>query len=295
MHWRPDAVTKTGVIQPMWVRQVSPVDMATHTIDPFIASVRGPGPAVNPYPSPEDVAYAAGAVAKQFRAGKRAVVGIGTDKVTVDIDTQCGGIVGTIVAAARELMKGGAVSIEIGGRRLVVQSSNDGTPVVQAAAPYPTPTSNPNITATATPPAAGFGRANFGKPALYNNGVTVLPNAPRPGNVPQGAIDYGNYYRELNYNPNAWARRTFQARISQQWAPNAIRAMNQANRVAIEWADTVVQPALNSREPMSAGRRPEPQAVYPQNAAMTWTPQPGSFSIPGNGFGRAQRVRKGRR
>ena len=289
MHWRPDAITKTGVIQPMWVRQLNPVNMATHTIDPFIASVRGPGPAVSPYPAPEDIAYAAGALAQSFKAGQSAVVGIGTDKVKVDINTQCGGIVGTIVDAAREIARGGSVAIQIGGRRLIVQATDNGVPVVKDAAPYPTDAGGgSNMTATATPPAAGFGAA---KP-LYNGGRTTLPNVPRPGNVPQYALDYGQYYKNLNYDPNSWARRTFQARISQRFAPNAINAMNASNGVAIEWADKTAMPALNSRAPMAQKRLPQPSAVYPQNAqTREWTVGPTSGTPEAASLGRARRGR----
>lgn len=119
-HWRPDAITRTGVIEPMWIRQVSPVDMARHTIDPFINSVRGPGPAVSPYPSPEDVAYAAGRVAKEFRAGRSAKIAIGTDKVKMKRGDAFGGIAGVIAQAATRLADGGTVAIEIGGRRIIV-------------------------------------------------------------------------------------------------------------------------------------------------------------------------------
>jgi len=137
MHWRPDAITRTGVIEPMFVRQVSPVDMARHAIDPFIQSVRGMGPAVSPYPSPEDVAYAAGKLAQQFRQGKNAVVCMGTEKITVGPNQlPMGGIVGTITQAAQELARGGTVTIQIGARRAIVCNSGPGgTPVVQPAAP----------------------------------------------------------------------------------------------------------------------------------------------------------------
>lgn len=132
MHMRPDAVIKTGVIEPYWIRQVSPVDVARHTIDPFIASVRGPGPAVSPYPSPEDMAYAAGRIAKRFARGQSALVAIGTDKVTMQPGMRCGGIVGAIAQAANELARGGTVAIEVGGRRVIVCNDGPGgEPVVR--------------------------------------------------------------------------------------------------------------------------------------------------------------------
>jgi hypothetical protein len=52
-YWRPDDVTRTGVVQPAWPPGGSPgpVDMARHTIDPFIAAFRPVSPAVTTLPS----------------------------------------------------------------------------------------------------------------------------------------------------------------------------------------------------------------------------------------------------
>jgi len=278
MHWRPDAITRTGVIEPMWVRQVSPVDMARHTIDPFIASVRGRGPAVAPYPSPEDVAYAAGKLAKEFARGKSAVVCIGTEKITVGPNQPpTGGIVGTIVQAAQELQRGGSVTIQIGGRRVVVCGGPNGEPqVMQAgAAPSSMPVraeqsaakapSAPAATATAAPTAA-TAKAGLGLPLLA---PTVLPNIPQPGNVPQFPfMAYGEYRRILARDDNTWGRRNFQAEIAQRFAPNAIAATNAANAVPIKNAQQQVMPALDSRSQMVRQRFPQPQRVFPQQIAV---------------------------
>jgi hypothetical protein len=40
-HHRADMVTRTGVVEPYYVRQVSPVVSAQQALVPFIASVRG--------------------------------------------------------------------------------------------------------------------------------------------------------------------------------------------------------------------------------------------------------------
>jgi len=52
-YWRPDDVTRTGVVAPAWPPggTPGPVDMARHTIDPFIAAVRPVSPAVTTLPS----------------------------------------------------------------------------------------------------------------------------------------------------------------------------------------------------------------------------------------------------
>jgi hypothetical protein len=42
-HYRPDAVTRTSVVEPYDIRQVSPVDVARGTINPFIYGIRAPG------------------------------------------------------------------------------------------------------------------------------------------------------------------------------------------------------------------------------------------------------------
>lgn len=128
MHWRPDFVMKTGVIEPMWIRQVNPVDMARHTIDPFIASVRGPGPAVSPSPQPEQIAGAAGQVAKAFAKGQPAVIAVGLDRVKVapGDGARIGGVIGLIVQAAERLARGEAVAIDLMGRRLIVTPDGAG-------------------------------------------------------------------------------------------------------------------------------------------------------------------------
>jgi len=271
MHWRPDAITRTSVLQPMWIRQLSPVDMATHTIDPFINSVRGAGPAVSPYPAPEDVAYAAGKVAQQFRNGKTAIICMGTSKIRVAPNTPpCGGIVGTITAAAQQLARGIPVAIQIGIRRVIVCNSGpSGEPVVQLAPPAQAATPGPIATtapATQTPMSMDQQKkTGFGAPPLMAN--TVLPNVPRPGHVHQDPyLDYAFYYRKLNYDDNVWARRNFQASIAHRFAPNAISQMNQSTSVPIHDAQRQARVPLDTRAPMVMKRWPTPESVFPMQA-----------------------------
>ena len=262
MHWRPDAITRTGVIEPMWIRQVSPVDMARHTIDPFIASVRGAGPAVSPYPAPEDIAYVAAKLAKAFAQGRGAIICLGAQKIAVYPNTPAaGGIVGTITAAAKKLSRGGTASIQVGSRRVIVCNSGPGgEPVITAAPSAPGAGSNTGPTqmqSRETPmPANGFGM-----PLLAN---TRLPQVPGPGHVPQYPFkDYAYYYRKLNYDDNVWGRRNFQASLAQRFAPNAMREMNAANRIPIRYAQTQARPPLDTRPPMIQQRYPRPEAVWP--------------------------------
>lgn len=287
MQWRPDAITRTGVVQPMWIRQLSPVDAATHTIDPFIASVRGQGPAVSPYPAPEDVAYAAGKLAQLFARGKHGVVCAGTEKIKVGPQTPPGGgIVGTIVAAAQELARGGTVSIQFGSRRVIVCNSGPGgEPVVAPAAPTPTPAPAAGTAAKAaevptrpTPlPAdqqkkATFGQAPTMAPLLA---PTVLPGVPRPGHVKQAPyLDYAFYYRKLNYDDNVWARRNFQASIAHRFIPNTIAQMNQATSVPIHDAQRQARVPLDTRAPMVMKRWPTPESVFPMQAANSIAVRP---------------------
>jgi len=270
MHWRPDAITSTSVIQPMWIRQLSPVDMATHTVDPFVTSVRGRGPAVSPYPSSEDVAYAAGKLAQLFARGQTGVVCAGTEKIRVDANTPpSGGIVGIIIQAAQQLMRGGPVKIQIGSRAVMVCNSGpNGEPAI-------TPT---NGAAPAITPANGA--ASPAQPTSMTVGPTsglgqmqeVLPKVPPPGHVPQQPfLDYAFTYRKLNYDDNVWGRRNFQASIASRFAPNAIAATNAVASIPVRDAQRQVDPALASRAPMVMRRWPHPEAVWPHQAHMVHT------------------------
>lgn len=275
MHWRPDAITRTSVIEPMWIRQLSPVDMATHTIDPFIASVRGAGPAVSPYPAPEDIAYAAGKVAQQFRRGQAAVICMGTSKIRVAPNTPPGGgVVGTITAAAQQLAKGSPVAIQIGIRRVIVCNGPGGEPSVTVAPPAPAMPGPAPIAATGKPTEVQVRetpmtvdqqkKSGFGIPLLANE---VLPHQVRPGHVPQYPyLDYGFYYRKLNYDDNVWARRNFQASIAHRFMPNSIAQMNQATRVPIHDAQRQARVPLDTRPPMVMKRWPTPESVFPMQA-----------------------------
>jgi hypothetical protein len=279
MQWRPDAIVRTGVVQPMWIRQLSPVDAATHTIDPFIVSVRGRGPAVSPYPAPEEVAYAAGKLAQLFANGRSGTVCIGTEKITVGPGTPPGGgIVGTITAAAQELARGGTVSIQIGSRRVVVCNSGPGgEPVLAPAAPTPTPNgAAPTEVATRpTPMTSDQQKTGFGQPPTVMTGQTVLPKVPGPGNVPQYPyLDYAYYYRKLNYDDNVWGRRNFQASIANRFMPNAISEMNQATSVPVRDAQRQADVPLDTRAPMVMKRWPHPEPVWPRQAVQSVAVRP---------------------
>jgi hypothetical protein len=279
MHWRPDAVTKTGVIQPMWIRQLSPVDMARHTIDPFIASVRGPGPAVNPSPSPEDVAYAAGALAKQFRQGKGATIAVGTDKVKVTPTTQCGGIVGVLAQAARELAKGGTVAIEFGGRRVIVCNSGPGgSPVVSQAPsaaaqaaqsapqevsvrPTPMPV-NTQPAMTTAPSPSGFGRAR----------------SRRQFGVPEGQyIDYlrptgpGRMYNAYRIETSDSPYRSTMMNSVRTFAPQAAMQTHEADHGPLYLQRTEPAAAMASRPAMPSAYNNE---RTPYEAQVRPTPMP---------------------
>jgi hypothetical protein len=116
-HLRPDRVWDTGVWEPYPIRQRNPVDVAQHTIDPFIGSVRPM--ALNVFaPSPEQVAQAAVAVAEQFRQGKPAGVRLGREVVIVDAtSTPSNPLLATIVEAARKIANGEAVTVAAPGRQ----------------------------------------------------------------------------------------------------------------------------------------------------------------------------------
>lgn len=256
MHWRPDAITSTSVIQPMWIRQLSPVDMATHTVDPFVTSVRGRGPAVSPYPSPEDVAYAAGKLAQLFARGQTGVVCMGTEKIRVGPSTPpSGGIVGIITQAAQQLARGGTVKVQIGPRAVMVCNSGPG--------------GEPNIAPAANAASAQSSSMTVGPTSGLGQMQEVLPKVPPPGHVPQRPfLDYAYTYRKLNYDDNVWGRRNFQASIASRFAPQAIAAMNAVNSVPVRDAQRQADPALVSRAPMVNARWPHPEAVWPHQARM---------------------------
>lgn len=228
MHWRPDAIIKTGVIEPMWIRQVSPVDMARKTINPFIDSVRGPGPAVSPSPTPEDIAYAAGKVAEQFAQGKDAILMIGIEQVRVTPSLETDGLVGAIVRAARELAKGNAVAIQAAGRQLVVR------PAGALAIPTVT-TSSASVTATPVAPSSqGLGMpANAWAAALRPAGPGAMYNYP--------AIDTSDSpYRATMMNS------------VQTFGPNVTAEVRAADESVNAQRRAVPAPALASRPALPA-------------------------------------------
>ncbi len=233
MHWRPDAITRTGVIQPMWVRQQSPVNMATHTIDPFLASVRGRGPAVNPGPSPEDIAYAAGQLASQFAQGKSAVVSIGMDKVTVSPGVAYQGIIGVICNAAMQIANGRPAAIEVNGRRVIINGSGGQSINVTQGSTSNVTSSASSGTVMQTAP-AGFG----GPAGTYND--FIRPAGP--------GRQFNPYRTETSDSPY---RQTMMSSVA-QFAPNAAARVHGVDKSALYLQRTDPAPALASRPALPA-------------------------------------------
>jgi len=217
MHLRPDAVIRTGVIQPFWTRVLSPVEIARHTIDPFIASVRGPGPAVAPTPDPQTIAQAASRVADQFRKGESAIVQIDDAKVRVHPDQAPGnGIIGAVVKAAQAVANGLPVTIKHGPQQSFLASPHEesnmygfgrigggrsagrhgfgqpaAAPVAPAAAAGP-PTA-PVTVAVRPTPFAHRDRRFFG-PRVQIPNIPAVPNEPAPWNAAGADRGFFHYY-----------------------------------------------------------------------------------------------------
>lgn len=222
MHLRPDEVYRTGVIQPFWTRVLSPVDIARHTIDPFIASVRGPGPAVAPTPDPQVIAQAASRVAEHFRQGASATIRVGDAQVRVHPNqAPGGGIIGAIVHAAQAIASGQPVTIKHGPQQSFMPA-----PFHQPQEPNnmhgnfygpPTTPSGMPVQATVSPAAGGPTQVTvratpFAQPRHHQNhqnhqnhrpfvGPYVqIPNVPRVPNVPSPADRGFMYYHQVMDN-----------------------------------------------------------------------------------------------
>jgi hypothetical protein len=130
-HYRPDQVIRTSVIEPYDIQRYSPVEVARHTIDPFIYGVREPGPAVAPAPSAEAVANAAAAVAESWAGGNAATVSVGGFSVKVTPDTPSpGGLVGQVIAAAHGIRTGRPVVVHSSGTKSVIVQARPGSKVI---------------------------------------------------------------------------------------------------------------------------------------------------------------------
>lgn len=150
-HYRPDAVERTGVIEPYDVQRYNPVDVARHTIDPFIQGVRAPGPAVAPQPSAEAIANAAAGVAESWASGKVATVHIGAFSVQVSPDQPSqGGLVGKIVETARGIRAGKSVLVESPGSKSCIVKARRGSRVIATGRGVAVKAS-PGPSATVTP------------------------------------------------------------------------------------------------------------------------------------------------
>jgi hypothetical protein len=126
---RPDAVTKTGVVEPFFTRQISPIAIARTTIDPFIDSVRPRGMAIEE-PATQ-IARAAAQVAEQHAQGQPATVQTPNGPVTVKPGAPATGPAAPVIAAAKALQAGQAVKITAG------RTSATATPSAPAAQTLP--------------------------------------------------------------------------------------------------------------------------------------------------------------
>lgn len=198
-HYRPDMVTRTSVIEPYDIQQVDPVEVARHTIDPFIYGVRAPGPAVAEEPSATAIAYAAAAVVQAWREGKSARVRIGNFTVKVSAaDPVPGGLVGKILNAAHGAMNGRPVLVRAQGSRpaiitetqatapnasnVVVQQTGLGQPMMQ-------PTVSPYHTGIHSVRSPYHGGPRPGQP---NYSPVPTPYGPTPVPVPTPYPSSGN-------------------------------------------------------------------------------------------------------
>jgi hypothetical protein len=193
-HYRPDGVERTGVIEPYDIQRYSPVDVARHTIDPFINGVRPPGPAVAPTPSAEAIANAASAVADSWAQGKTATIHIGAFAVKVAENQPAqGGIVGQIVLAARGLRTGRSVLVQSPGTKSVIMKARPGSQVIatdKGVAVKATPGPSANIA-----PAASSATTNSNSvavsvgpsyPSTYDDLTTAADSVPAPQPGPFG-------------------------------------------------------------------------------------------------------------
>ena len=102
-HLRADAITRTGVIEPYYVRQISPVTVARHVIDPFLWSVRETGfEALAPWE-----VQTASVCADLMAQGKSVDVTSGNQTVTVKPGDMppLGTRIGAIIHKAYEFMR----------------------------------------------------------------------------------------------------------------------------------------------------------------------------------------------
>lgn len=201
---RPDVVIRTGVIEPFWTRMVSPVEVARHTIDPFIASVRPIGPAVAPSapsaaPSPEEVAKVVVKAAEQLEKGKDARVRVAGNSVKITATTpSTPDIVGAIANAAQRLAKGQAVSVRVGPRQVLVCRCKGGHRIVR----QPSPPVDVSVRPTPLP---------------------VPPTAVPMPRVTHPYHAYGRKIREQIFADKPEERHAIQVSMAQKYAPLAIQ------------------------------------------------------------------------
>jgi hypothetical protein len=269
----------------MWTRFISPVDIARHTIDPFIASVRGPGPQVVPTPDPNSIAAAAQQVASHFTNGQSATINVGSQSVTVSMTTPAsGGLIGVITQAAQQLASGQAVAIQVGPYKVIVLPSDDSTTdgtssTTDAASGVSTDSNVTATTATPSPSSSGFG-------APMANEAT-LPAIPAPiGTRPLPWPAQGVQWRQQNYTDNPMAWSMMQAGNAAAYAPFAVQRVADLDETAIRWAQQQSAPALMSRTIPATQANVNTNPFVPTlPVSPRQTPQPSQSS---SGFGAAQ-------
>jgi len=177
--YRPDAVTRTGVPAPYGIRFVDPVEVARHTIDPFILGIRPMGPTVAPRPTATMVAQAAGKLASEISNGKSVKVAAdGVVRVVSPAEMKQpaqapeSGVVGQVMAAARSLLAGRPVLVRAAGSLPAIARPSEAliakATAESAAAPAAAITAAPLVPQTsAQPQTAGLWAATYaGRAAL---------------------------------------------------------------------------------------------------------------------------------
>jgi hypothetical protein len=281
---RPDSVIRTSVIQPMWTRFISPVDIARHTIDPFIASVRGPGPQVVPTPDPNSIAAAAQQVASHFTNGQSATINVGGQSVTVSMTTPAsGGLIGVITQAAQQLASGQAVAIQVGPYKVIVLPGDDSSANGTSSNTDATSgvSTDSNVTATTSTPAPSSG---FGAPIMNS---ATLPQIPAPtGTRPLPWPAQGIQWRQQNYTDNPMAWSMMQATNAAAYAPFAVQRVADLDMVPVQWAQQQSAPALASRTIPATQANVNTNPFVPRlPVSPNQIPQPSQSS---SGFGAAQ-------
>jgi hypothetical protein len=275
-HLRADAITRTGVIEPYYIRELNPVNVARHVIDPFLESVRGIGPAVagpsttvqatrtpafnvpppklvmvretptalkpsEPGPQSSAVVGAAINVAAKFSRGQSATVRIGAQTVTLKPGKAAPPgsplAIQVIADAANKLVYGQCAVIRVRDQRVQV-CIKGGKPVVTpwAAAPG---ARVPTITRPTPLPSNVPVRGQQASGTMYGPVVKH----------PYHAI--GQYARQQTFMETPYDRVTLQAQMAHGYTPRSVDAARAALRSPISNMRQQVAPAGRSFDQVS--------------------------------------------